>query len=209
MPTLAQFLFRPIPASITILRGIGRVHGDHFTESRAFSITSGTLSLMREDSTEHGPGGIRDRLGEAVVLHHAFDIELFDGNHPEAVDNTPCGLVNEVMAAVTNALMDAGNHLFGLALAESCLRAAAFPSAACLLLILRFGVFSLSFGKGFFVTTEEARVSNERAVGQGQKGIQASIKTDGFFGGRQEVIVLFNREAGEPFPADPVDAGSA
>ena len=113
MPTLAQFLFRPIPASITILRGIGRVHGDHFTESRAFSITSGTLSLMREDSTEHGPGGIRDRLGEAVVLHHAFDIELFDGNHPEAVDNTPCGLVNEVMAAVSDTLVDAGDDFAG------------------------------------------------------------------------------------------------
>ena len=47
-----------------------------------------------------------------MVLHHAFDVEFLYGDDAEAVDDAPCILMAEIMAAVSNTLMDAGENLF-------------------------------------------------------------------------------------------------
>jgi len=45
MPTLTQFLLRPVSASVTVLRSVGGVDGAN--------LTPGTFSLVRENGTEH------------------------------------------------------------------------------------------------------------------------------------------------------------
>ncbi len=78
VPTVAEFLLCPIPASVAVLACIGRVDGDYLTAS--------TFSLTREDSSEHGPGSIGNGLGKTVIAKHIPDAEFLNGNHAEAID---------------------------------------------------------------------------------------------------------------------------
>ena len=107
-----------------------------------------------------------------MVLDHAFDIQFLHGNHAEAVDDFTGGLVNKVVPPIANPLMDTGNNLFGLP---------SFSGAANLLCQL-----ALGFGKGFFITTKEARVRYIFAIGQRCKGFQSNVYADLFLGRRQQ-----------------------
>jgi len=75
-----------------------------------------------------------------MVLDHAFDVEFFNRNHAEAVDQPPCCLMHEIMATVTNAFMDTSQDfigfpaftapLFSLGLLSACFRQCFFVFAA-------------------------------------------------------------------------------
>ncbi len=114
VPSIGEFLFgatlqpvRAVAAPRTILRRVRRIDGNY--------LTPGTFSLRREDGAELRPGSISNKLGEVVVAEHILDAQFFDSNHSKTVDDAPSVLVAEIMAAVTDALMDAGNDLAGLA----------------------------------------------------------------------------------------------
>jgi len=113
VPTVIQLLFgtafppvRAVAAPRTILTCVGRVDGNYLTPS--------AFSLRRENQAELRPGGVCNRLGKAVIAEHSLDTEFFDGNDSEAVDDAPRILMAEVMATVSDALMDARNDLSGL-----------------------------------------------------------------------------------------------
>jgi hypothetical protein len=59
-----------------------------------------------------------------MILHHALDVQLFNGNHAEAIDQPSCGLVNKIMAPVPDTLMDTGQNfiLSGMSIPRSLLR---------------------------------------------------------------------------------------
>ena len=123
-----------------------------------------------------------------MVLHHAFDVQFFNGDYAVAVDYFTGGLVNEVMPPIANPLMDTGNNLFGLP---------SFSGAANLLC-----QFALCFGKGFFFFAEETWIVNELAIGESREGFQANVNADLFFGRRQQFGADLAREAGIPLVAD-------
>lgn len=109
MPSLRQLLFGPIATGRTVLRRVRGVDGDDQTTS--------TFSLRRQGIAELRPRSIGNRLGKAVVLHHALDIEFLDGNHAKAIDQFTRLLMHKVVAAVFDALMHAPNDfLSGLPL---------------------------------------------------------------------------------------------
>ena len=124
-----------------------------------------------------------------MVLHHAFDVQLFNGNDAEAVDDAPCVLMAEIMAAVSHSFMDTGKNLVRL--------------LSCKASFLGFGLFASRFCKCLLILAEEARVLDELAVGQGRKGFQSNVYADGFFGRRQGFGSDFTGNADKPFARLP------
>ena len=120
-----------------------------------------------------------------MVLDHAYDIQFLNGDHAEAVDDLTSGLVNKVMAAIANPLMDTGNNF---------LRLPSFSGATNL-----FCQLPLGFGEGFLITAKEARVLDILAIGQRGECFQANVYSDSFLGWWQQFGADFAGEAGVPF----------
>src|SRR5579871_2678768 len=197
MPTLRQFLRCPGSAPGAILRSVRRVHGhDH---------TSGAFSLLREDSAEHRPCGIRNALIQTGLLAcavgqilsclfvlfgfwtpgHVLDLECFHGDQPEAVDDPSSGLVNKVMASITDALMNTRDSFLSLA---------TFPATLLLLLELALGLRQC-----LLLLAQEARVLDELTVREGRELFDANIYADLLLGFGERFCLDFTAEAGEPF----------
>ena len=155
MPPVRQLLLgapfqpvRAVAASRAVLRGIGRVDGKYLTTS--------TFSLRRKNRTKLRPCGVTDALGKAMIAEHIPDAQFFDGDDAEAIDNTACVLMAEVVPPVADTLMDTRDDLARL-----------FSLTAPTLLLRE---FALCFGEGLLFLAEEARVLDELAVGQGREG---------------------------------------
>lgn len=128
-----------------------------------------------------------------MVLDHAFDIKFFNSNYTEAVDQPPCGLMNKIMATVSDTLMDTGQNLVGFS--------ALFRTLLCL------GLLAACFCQCLLVFAEEARVFNELAIGQSQKRVQPSVKANRFIRGRQRLRRHFTGNADEPLASLPPQCG--
>src|SRR5712692_10762593 len=72
MCTDRQRLLDDLPTPIAFLRGEAGVHSN--------DLMSSTLSLGSKDIEERAPGGIHDRFGKVMVLDHAVNVQLLDGN---------------------------------------------------------------------------------------------------------------------------------
>ncbi len=103
--------------------------------------------------------------------------------------------MHKVMATVPYTFMDTRQNLVGFA-------------AALWFAFFVLGLLSASLCQCFFITAKEARVVYELAVGQGQKGVQASVKPDAFTGRQQEVIFLLYGEADKPLGAISANCAS-
>ena len=123
-----------------------------------------------------------------MVLDHAYDVQFLNGDHAEAVDDLTSGLVNKVMAAIANPLMDTGNNF---------LRLPSFSGAANLLCQLPLGL-----RQSIFVAAEEARVLDILAIGQRCEGFQSNVNADLFLGRQQQFGANFAGEAGIPLVPD-------
>lgn len=129
-----------------------------------------------------------------MVLYHAFDVEFFDGNHAEAVDNSPCVLMAEIMATVSDALVDAGKNLVGFAPLTSDFITTSLPS---------FGLFASCFRQRLLITAEEARVLNELAIRQSSEGFHSNIYANRLGRRRQYIGRDLTGNADEPFARLP------
>ena len=69
----------PVPAGAAGLAGTGRVHADHSP--------TGTCRLVGEIVRELRPCRVTDALGQAVVVHHAVDGQVFNRDYFEPVDD--------------------------------------------------------------------------------------------------------------------------
>lgn len=123
-----------------------------------------------------------------MVLDHAFDIEFFYGNHAEAIDQPSGCLMHEIMATVTNPLMDTRDDLLG------------FPPLAGTTNL--FCQLPLCFGKGLLITAEETRIGDVLPVGHGRKGFQPNINADFLGRRRQEFGADFAGQADVPLGID-------
>ena len=124
-----------------------------------------------------------------MVLHHAFDIQFFDGNHAETVDQFSRLLMHEVVTAVLDALMYAPNDflrgfpLFGTVLVLDVIKPA------------------LRFRQSILFVTEEARVFNKLAIRESGEGFKSNVNTNGLRAGRKAFGLIITRKADVPLIA--------
>ena len=70
-----ESLAHSLTALRAILRRVGRIHLDHDT--------AGLFRLARKDQDEFIPSRVTDALGVMMILHHPFDVQIFDGDRVE------------------------------------------------------------------------------------------------------------------------------
>src|SRR5712691_8327186 len=95
--TLCQRLFLTMATARTILARVRWV--DRYKRS------TGTCCLVGYERSELRPRRILNAFGEAVIVHHLIDGEVFYGNDIEAIDHTAALLMGKVGTSVTDPLM--------------------------------------------------------------------------------------------------------
>ena len=89
-----QRLAHSVAALTAILRRVRRIHFDH--------LATGAFSLVRQDRKELTPSGVTDALGEMMILHHPFDIQIFDGSYVKLAHDVECRLMVKIRALAGN-----------------------------------------------------------------------------------------------------------
>src|SRR5450755_859269 len=122
---LVDILFTPR----TLLRGVMRRYCNHLSVS--------TFSLALQELPEHPPECIGNGKGQTMVAHHVGRFQVLYDQRLVAIDIATRRLVQRIFALVGDALVNAGDHLFGLvapmaallALRQFALRACQFLGA--------------------------------------------------------------------------------
>ncbi len=92
----------PMPAGAAGLAGIGRIDFDE--RSASF------FRFARELGKECRPRGICNAFRQTIMVDHAVDMQVFNGNHAMRVDDLAALLVGEVLPSPCNPLMDTRNN---------------------------------------------------------------------------------------------------
>src|SRR5262249_40955851 len=90
-------LAHSVTALRAILRRVGWIHLDDHT--------AGAFSLARQDQEELAPSRVTDALGEMMILHHPFNVQIFDGHRVKLSHDLKRRLVMEIRASALNLLM--------------------------------------------------------------------------------------------------------
>src|SRR5450755_170238 len=146
----------PMVAPAAILTGVGRVDFDE--RSASF------FRFARELVKELRPRRVTDAFCQTMVVNHPVDLEVFDADRPEAVNDLPTLLMGEVLAPERDTLMHTGNGLAMLAPLGCAFR--------------QFGMFTLHLCQCLFFCTEEARVLDLFPAREGCKGCESHVNTD-------------------------------
>ena len=195
--THRQWNLLSMPTLITRLCGVGRGHFDH-----------ASLSFYRF-SDERGEKGapcyicdrcVQSSLAACPVGHilpcrfvqfglRPFDQvahgQRFDGNQPEAIDQTAGLLLDEVLAPPADALMDSCHDLA--------------PLASFWATPFRFGETTVRFDQVFCFFPEKARGCNLFAGGEKGEGLESHIDAYVLLRWRQDLrLDLITREAYKP-----------
>lgn len=102
----------------------------------------------------------------------------------------------EIMTTVLDTFMDAPNDFF---------RGSAFFRAMLGLDLIE---LALGFGESILFLTEEARVLDELAIGQGDEGFESNVNTNGLHVFREAFGLIITREADVPLIAFTTDGAS-
>lgn len=147
-------------------------------------LSASFFRFAREHAEELPPTGIGNRLGKAMIADHPLDIQLFNGDDAEMINELSGFLVDEVMSAVGNALVNTAYYLSGL----SSLRCA----------LLKFAQLPLGFRQCLFVHPEEAEIGNLLPGRHGSERCQPDINTHSFIRCRQWFRLVLNRKRSVP-----------
>lgn len=66
----------------------------------------GALSLVREHEKKVRPSSIANRLGEVVISHHAFDVQIFDRNQAVLINDLARLFVMKVAALIADMIVE-------------------------------------------------------------------------------------------------------
>ena len=105
MPAHRKRFLYAMPVGRTILRGIGRVHGDQNPTS--------FFRFVGQDMPELQPSGIRNAFDKITVMNHGLDMQRFYSDEAIAVDDAPGVLMHKIMPPVADALVDTSDDLAG------------------------------------------------------------------------------------------------
>ena len=124
-----------------------------------------------------------------MILHHAFCIEFFDDNQTEAVDKPAGSLVNKIMAAKSDTLVNTTHNLHCL--------------TAFLTAMLLFAEFALCFRQSLLVLAEELGIDNELPIRESGELVQPHVYTNSFIGRGKRLLLYLNGKADIPLLALP------
>lgn len=158
-------------------------------------LPSGIFRLLRKHHDELSPTSIGDRLSQTVVAQHPSGVEGFYRDDSKPVNNTSRFLVDEVMPAIGDTLMDTGHDLSNL----SSLRRS----------LLQLRQLSLSLGQSLLISSEKTGVGYLLTGREGGEGSQPNIDTHGRIAFRQWLRLILCGEAGIPLIILPSDGAGA
>lgn len=164
----------PLSAIAAILRGVRGGNSDY----PATSVLSFVFEYLRKSS----PTGVTDTFGEMVILHHPFDVQIFNGNRVKLSNDIESGFMVKVQPLALNLLMLLRQQFDSLASAITSL-----IGSPRNLSVRRFE-FSFGHAVVFWVLNYLTRA-------QRRKVLNAGINADVVAGLRKEAgLVLFNGE---------------
>src|SRR5215475_6805647 len=79
-----------VTALRAFLRRVGRIHFDY--------LATGAFSLVLQDRSELTPSRVTNALGEMMIFHHPFNIQIFDGDRVKLAHDIERRLVLEIRA---------------------------------------------------------------------------------------------------------------
>ncbi len=137
---------------------------------------------LREKSR---PRRIMNALGKTMVMSHAVDMQVFNSNDPELIDNLTTPLVSEIVTTELNPLVYASYNFAVL--------------APLLCAFGKLGMLALHFRQDLFFLTEKARIGYLFTSGESRKGFEPDINTH--LGGNtlKAQRLTFVREGDVPF----------
>ena len=103
MDTFSQGLLLAMSTARTVLTRIGRID--------RYKRPTGTCCLVREERSELGPRCIVNTFGEAMIVHHLIDRQVFHRNDVEVIDHATARLMGKVAPSVRNTLMHSADDL--------------------------------------------------------------------------------------------------
>ena len=176
---IRQFEFLPITASGAGLACVSWVHPDENP--------TGAFCLVENHFREASPSSVCYALVETgeIVLLHVVDVQIFDGDAVEILNDLMRKLVREIFSFVRNAFVDT-RHCF--ALAPSISRAS-----------FMFEHASLRFRKSLLLSLEEPWVGDMSSIRQSHKGKESCINANEVIQRRQQAFFNLTREGDKPF----------
>src|SRR5450759_5196631 len=95
---LTQGHLLPMVAPAAILCRVGRIDFDEHSAS--------FFRFARELVKELRPRRVTDALGQTMGVNHPIDVEIFDTDHPELIDDLSTLLMGEIVAAPFSSLVE-------------------------------------------------------------------------------------------------------
>lgn len=151
----------PVSTGATVLRSIGGVD--------SHDLPASLRRFVGKKLCELRPCRVRNTLGNTMIMEHPVDFEIFDCNHPKAVDDPPALLMSEVAPSIGNSLVNHGDNLAGLS-----------PLGSA---FLGFGELPLLPGKILLILAKEFRSGDSLSGRESSEGGEANVNTNGFRGG--------------------------
>src|SRR5215472_965604 len=137
-----------------LLRGIARRDSNH--------LMAGSLSLVAQDVKKRAPTGVVNTLGEMVIAHHPYHVQVLYAEAAVPLSIPLGGLEVEVAALATDLQVLAGDFAAGFATAMAALRAAADGA--------------LPVRQALLPPTIVSGILHRLALGVGQKHFQAHVQ---------------------------------
>jgi hypothetical protein len=167
----------PMVAPAAILGGVGRVHSDE--PSASF------FRFAREMIKELRPGRVTDAFRKTMIVNHPIDMQIFNTDGPERVDNLARVLMREVVASPFGSFMPSRDDLT--------MHAPLFRS------LLQSGMLALHLRQCLFFTAKETRVGNFFSAREGGKGFESNINAHGTIILWQSLWFTLHRKGDVPF----------
>jgi len=174
---LTQGHLLPMVAPAAILCRVGRIDFDEHSAS--------FFRFARELVKELRPRRVTDALGQTMGVNHPIDVEIFDTDHPELIDDLSTLLMGEIVASPFRSFVDTRHHT---ALSATFFCAFRQP-----------GMLALHPGQRFFFCAKEARVLDLFTCRECGKRLKPNVNTDLFGLIGQTLRLTFYRKGDVPF----------
>jgi hypothetical protein len=158
------------------LTRIGRIDSDE--------LASSFFRFGTKSGKEGRPGDICNAFSKTMVVHHAIDGQILNGNDTKSIDNGTSMLMGEVVPFPGDTLMHTGDSF-------------AVLSAVCCALC-QCGVLALDLGQGLLFLTEKAWVLDLFTRRQGGKCLESDINPNLVGALGQALRFTLDRETGIP-----------
>src|SRR5712691_1090265 len=153
-------------------------------------LTPSLCRFVRKLADEPRPSSVIDRLGEHAT-RQPFDVQILDSDHAIGIDQLTCNF----MLKVSPLVLDLGMRFLEQQHGFAAILPTSLPASDTPLSQAQLGLRSLVV----------ARIVDGRPIGERRKGGQAHIDARMCVGGRQQLSVNLDTEAGIPFTACALD----